>query len=253
MGVATIGRRPRFAPPPHARIDWSHPLSQGLVFYVIPAMGYNDLVARYAGTLNGSPVTSSSVMGQTLKLTSANADFINFPSPPDSLFTGPISLMWQGKTTAASQYNSFLHKHAGAGVGNAPFSMLTDNSASPQKVTLSRASASPTSVTGNYNWDTTVGCLPVNVESNVLITSTDGGVRTTPTVYVNGNQYAVTGAGTGTGNCTTSSGQPIRIGRRADAVVSLTGHITAVMIWNRALSTSEAADLNVDPFQFLVW
>ncbi len=37
MGVATIGRRPRWTPPAHARIDWSHPLASGfLVGWIAP-------------------------------------------------------------------------------------------------------------------------------------------------------------------------------------------------------------------------
>lgn len=53
MTVATVGRRVASVPPPHAHIDWTHPLAQGLKFCVYPGSALKDFVSGAATPMTG--------------------------------------------------------------------------------------------------------------------------------------------------------------------------------------------------------
>lgn len=244
MAAPAIGLRPAFAPR-SAVIDWSHPLSQSLEFCVVPAVSVHDLARGYPAVRNGSPAVSRNKFGEAVRLASATSDFLEYTGVPDAPFLGALSVLWVGNVQTASAFRSLVHKHASNGANNSPFSLLTDNSASPQKLTLSRASSG-----SNRNYDTTAGCLPVGVDNVVVMTTPSGIVNTTPAIYVNGLAQATTGVGPSTFNAT-GSGASIRIGRRADGAVQANGDVSIVALWSRALSANEVAALTADPFQML--
>lgn len=242
MSAPAIGLRSRWAPA-SARVDWSHPLSQGLAFCVVPSVSVHDLAIGYQAVRNGTPTPSRNAFGAAARLSSATSDFLEYSGVPDAPFLGPISFLWVGNVQTASAFRSIAHKHAGAGGSQSPFSVLTDNAASPQALILSRANL------GNRNFTTTTGCLPVGVDNVVVITAPEA-IQTSPAFYVNGLEFSSTSAGSGSGASTGSSAS-IRVGRRADGAVQSNGDVSIVAIWSRALSVNEVAALTADPFQML--
>lgn len=75
MSVETLARRPRWAPGPGARIDWSHPLAKNLAVFMIPCGGrLFDLVSRkFADDLSSTSTVTPTIFGQGLTLTPASA------------------------------------------------------------------------------------------------------------------------------------------------------------------------------------
>lgn len=238
MGVAELGRRRRFAPPPHARIDWSHPLAQGLAFCYVPSVGLVDLASGCRGSDTGT-VPSPTPFGRGA-LSAASSQYATFPGRSDSPFLGRITFEWAGTLRVGSRYHHFAGKHSGSGGVNTPFDFRTSNESVP-RIHLVRGNGSTfTTFQSSSN-------LPLGVPHHVAVT-TD---LTTVKFYIDGASGGSTADSIGTA---TGSNADIVVGQRPDgATVSLDGVAVLCRVWSRELSAADIASLYADPFQMLVW
>jgi hypothetical protein len=225
-------------------IDWSHPMTRGLAFAALFGDGANPL--DFVKGARGAPTNGPGQVAFAVPGMGAGASFNNYGSgancyfsfvnPSDAAFTGAISIIWRGLISIAGQHH-FVGKHASNGGSQNPFDFRTDFSTKP---TLVRAGTPPHDT---YSDARTVAQDTV-VTLGVSSTGANGANATL--FYIDG----VAGSGaTGSNAPYTGSGADIRVGRRDDGSVQLTGAAFHVFIWSRVLSTSEHRSLHYEPYQ----
>lgn len=227
-------RRKRWTPDANARLNRDHPLAAGLAFCFVPSTGFADHASGVRGVNNGM---GSGVGGAGRSATSSDDGYAAFSGIPDDAFTGPLTLEWFGVINAGNRYNHFMGKHAGNGSTANPFDFRTDSSPTPKGVVVrSGGSAAGTS-----------SSLPVGTPVHVVFAFETGIGGGNYVAYVNGKVDAIwTSGGT---SAVTGSGADIRVGKRADDFVKLSGSVFAARAWSRQLSTAEVVALYADPFQ----
>lgn len=236
MGVAELGRRRRFAPPSHARIDWSHPLAQGLAFCWLASRPSQDLAGSGRATAGGVP-TADSPWGAAV-LPSTSSHFFSFP---------------RGKVPAASALTAVVAHTYLSGAGGKIVTIDGGAGDTPQLVLVC---ANTTAVSGGvggtpYSVYATDPSAPTAGGHVAAITWTGGGSGASGTVAV-WNDGVLRATSTGTSG--TQSPVGIEIGRYNSTFNQQYGNpISSVFIYPRVLNAAELVSLHADPFQFLAW
>lgn len=249
MAAPTIGRRPRWAPGPTAQIDWSHPLAQGCVAYVLPA--YAADLARQpvsvTGTFHGIYSTPSPLgvgaSGFSAAFTYETVGVTAVPIVGDvskSVITG----VFHGVTAVPGGTGAPIYAERGS-VGNPIANLLLSSTAGPGVLRLVWRDNGGTLI--NQDGTVTV-CNGVAHVASWNRTST-----TTFEMWVDGalDSSVTSGAMTTTFSEATLSH---RIGGDVgdNTAEFSSGTIVAVILHrNRSLAPAEVAQLHSDPFCFL--
>ena len=257
MGVATIGRRPRWAPPAHARIDWSHPLAPVGGWGAAPSMGVDFFGQRGTLTTGVSSLNAPTGFGSGFSTSTSATGGIQWPFPPTFV-----------KSTTALTFvvvNSVTSSAAGNGV----IMVIRDNGsdAAPYLVASVYAEAG-TNALGCGIRDQGGTFRPITGFGGTIAAGVGQGVGVLVNVYTlspstNSFKYYRNGAlfgssswaGSVTGFSwpTTPPGIAI-MGYGANTTSQ--GNIGSCVLglaYPRLLSVAEITALCADPFQFLVW
>ena len=204
----------------------SHPLAEAAAVVFVNGVNYTGLPA-VAGSGGGSP--SVTPLGAGKASTTAGGEFWSIDVPH---VTGSLTAAWFGTKTNVN-YNCYWSQGSGDGVGGA-FNMWSDANGA---FNCWRTSGTATHTGGNAS---------INGKTSIIWThdvDTDVSV-----VYLDGQHFSTLTGKTDVGG---GSGNPIRIGRRADGVTQLNGTCTMAGVWRRALSANEVSMLFADPFCML--
>jgi hypothetical protein len=232
MAAPAIGRRPRFAPGPTTRVDWSHPVAQGLGFCTLD--GTVDIAYGIPITQNNAPDHGLMPTGRARSYVGASTQYSSFPAAPSVQSPTQVSIVvWMQRT------NGNVNVYVGQDIN------------ANRVFTFDGASATRFYVNGGGGTDIVTGAT--NISGSV--SPRPRMIAGTATSGASINVY-VDGVLDGTASpCTFNATQTAdwNIGRRAfsGAENYVTGTIGPVMIWRRALTASEIALLYADPFCFL--
>jgi hypothetical protein len=223
VAAPAIGRRPRFASGPQARVDWSHPIASGLRFCAPD--GTSDIAHGIPVTAVNNPDHGFMPFGRGRTYVPASTQYLSFPSTSVQCPSQVSVLLWVKRTGGASEVPIAQDVNA-----NRAFTLDTAGVARFYVA----GGAGNDIVTGTVNVSGAVSLRP----RMIVGTATTGG---SINIYVDGVLDATAGP------CTFNATQTAdwNIGRRAfsGAEGYFTGTIGPVMIWRRALSA--------DPFCFL--
>lgn len=216
-------------PPPGAMVDWTHPLSRGLVAWWLFNEGAgsqaDDIVGRNDGTLTNGPAWRGGKFGSALSFDGSN-DYVNL-SP---ITVSKVPLSW----CALVYPTSFAtHKNPLAQTGNdalETFGLFIWQTSGQAAVQLGTNSFNGNNLTLN-KWACLCG-------------TTDG---TTGRLYQDGVQTA-----SGSDGRTEAAATGFNVGRSTGSGRYFSGLIDEVRIYNRALSAFEVAQLYVAPFANLL-
>lgn len=243
MGVATIGRRPRFAPPPHARVDWSHPLAQGLLSCVIfPGGKPVDLAYPFlAVSTTGSPTGGTGQFGDGLRCDNGAAE-VGVSCTQGALQRAPLNA--NSITVAATP--------TGTTPSNAPiFALVTTNGTTlVNAVALTSGTNLFRGIVTDNSGASTVATSAVGFTAGVATSVRES--ATAASLWFGGNRIA-TSAPAGAMSSSFTSSADIRVGRQLASTRNPAATFNVAMFHGRVLSASEIALLHADPFQFLVW
>lgn len=238
MAIRLVGGKRRRQPQHAVAVDWSNPITRGLVFAFNGAHGY-DVVAKQIATNNGGIVTRPGANGLGPDISGTqNYDFANCP---DYNTTGEVSIVWGGVfdgTTGA--YRCPITKADTNGATNSPFDIYVDTTSG--KLVINRANAGYQAYTLNTTALTAGAFTVFGIASPTLIeTAPVGWVNKTTQAIVN---IAATGTGAAIGNT-----KGINIGRRSDGGTQLDGTCSFAFVFNRKISEKEYLSLYENPWQ----
>src|SRR5678816_800135 len=251
-------------PPAGAQIDWTHPLSRGLVVDI----PFNDVMAAaivatldqgLAGKKSGQSaldlVTGRAAVFQTGQ--AASGAFPSWLAPGVNLFgtnggvivesgttlsdipfLGPLTVICKAFSATGTQTHYFGGKHTGNGTATNPFDLSTDSSASPLLL-LERSNAS------RQFW---FGPAMVINTNSIYISAQDGDLSHNASFWVNGVKSTGT-PGLGTTGSPTGNSADLRIGSRADTgAVLFNGVIELFRVYSRVISDEEARWISREPY-----
>jgi|GEM_PF-5260346 len=245
--VATLGRRKRLAPPANARIDWSHPLAQGLLLAWVPTTRARtvEMVRNAVATVNGT--------------VNAVADpIIGVPNGVAANSATGNSLSWGTSTAyATSTYTVATH-------------VVMPSTSAAFKVALSRCSGN-VPYDQNYFVGVNTGYIAIaghkessggaykNAQlstasaagkAHLIVGTYDG---TNITVYGEGLGVASTAATAPTTTSAATLATQLLAADGTERSAGFNSSIGLAYIWNRALSATEVVSLYEAPFQMMVW
>lgn len=235
--VATIGRRPRFAPPPHARIDWSHPLAQGLTGLIVPCGGRPvELVRGLSPSSTASTVSvAATELGPAINLANASPAYVRYGADGGYDFTAKavtcVLVAKRDATRADIRCGVY-----GVNVNDKRIVVaLTQSTGNVTGVAkTSTATTVPADVTGVAAGKFTA--MAVTWDGATVRTHAVGSTSTSSANSGNPLSASTGRFGIGDTNAFTQGG-----------VVAIGG------MWSRVLTTADLIELQNDPFQMLVW
>lgn len=230
--------------PGQFRIDWSNPLTQGLVFCVPGAYGHwADLVTGRQPTITGGSLvpmsTDRGVIGNFADSTSV--DWTAFGSDEIATST-PATVAWiqQG---AATSGDTVFHFHPN---GSAEAFYVYMNPGIGSDYNFAAGAGGSSGVQFNQ-----VGSLVDGVTHRFCLVASNGLVSLTASdwaLFYDDAKLANTGSvAAGPGSATT-----IRVGALAGNSDFLAGGMGQICIWKRALSDEEARSYQANPYQIYV-
>ena len=230
---------PPYKPRPGTLINWSHPLARALSVCVLFNEGGGASVwsINKQGSLTGGPAWKDGGL-----YFDGSDDVAVFAGLPDSLFTGPLTIVWGGKIAQTATYNHFAGKHFDNGISNNPFDFRTNGSTA---LTLVRSSAS---LANSFTSSITLDADKFQIYGVICA---DGLIQTVPTFFID-NLWNPNPSGDGYSGACTGAGADLRIGLRADSAVKMTGTAQFLYIFSRALTRDEARQLVANPYQMFV-
>ena len=245
MGVAELGRRRRFAPPSHARIDWSHPLAQGLRFCVFPGVALTNLCTGVSTPMTGAIGMAPTSRGRARSGTWDTSNYITIRDAPILGALSNWTVMASIQTTAASTANGRPFYCERGSSGNDILKLDSNPNSQAGKLgitfrddagTLFQQWSSLTIVNDGY-----IKTLTITRNGNRF----RGWIENTPTI----DQTSVT-----TSNFTDAS-VSTRIGSdKGDASAAAgVASIVSILGWGRTLTDAEILGVYADPSQMLVW
>lgn len=229
-------------------IDWSHPLTAGLLACYVPVGGYfipnltglgGNLVVRPASTLGASPEGITLVSGAVTNAgASANA-------PASFQVTNGSSLYWRGTPLGAE-----------SGAGPTLIGVATGNGSSPfDAYTIDIPSALADWVQPGWNSGGSFSNVQVNVGFSAYNSIKSLGVTFQP----NGNVITY-GAGASLNSTSFGASAPtystphILLGCHDTVTTRYTNAGCLIgMIWGRVLTATEMLRLHFDPYCFLIF
>jgi hypothetical protein len=224
MAAPAIGQRKRWAPPATARIDWSHPLAQGLVALSIPGVSLREIAldAPLGANTIGKPVVIASPQGLAGNFSSGSSAISYVRPKPQA---PPITVMGIGITQTAFQILAWAGPNRGFGI--AP-------KAGTLRCTLGAIADYDlaTSLLVLGQWQMSAGTIDANAG--------------TVSGWVDGTRVGTTTAGT----MATTGSDVFNVGMLDSGTQATTG-ISYAAWWSRALTAPEHASLYLDPFQML--
>jgi hypothetical protein len=228
-------------PPPHARIDWSHPLAQGLIAYVLPVDGSGiELVHRSGAVTAGTPPTGvTSPMGAAI---TSNGGRFQFG-------TSAYNLSTAGQFSVAQ----FVRRPTGGGLIRT-LNRWGSTGAVQQWLLYIDASGNPVFIVcdGSATTTLTSSGATVAVDEWTFLSASHSGSSygNTNTIFKNGVQIAI---GTASRNMQASSASNLCLGNSDDPSTETGGSHGVAMAWGRYVFPYEYAQLAADPFQVLTW
>lgn len=230
-----LDRIPRRAPGPQARVDWSHPLAQGLVAVGCGSRQWSDLATRTptaAPTALRAPISTpfGPGLGDRTADNDGGYDFTTTLPVP-----GRVTLAAVVRCTAASPDDSAAITWTNADDKGLMLGVGTDNNPGPNLYVLDRQVAHHTTsaVVAQTGW------------RHIAVTSVNGGG--TMLLYLDALQVS---SQAGWHDANPALPSVIRIGAEA-ATRAFDGEIGAWAAWNRILSAGELAAHYQDPFCML--
>ena len=224
----------------------AHPLARDLRFFIVFIGGMAiDLCAQSVGAKNGSAAVQPSSIpvggGTVAKLASASSDYFDWPHREATELIDSITLAWAGRINSVASHH-FAGKHTGSGGTDNPFDFRTNGSGAPALV-RGKNGAGLCIHEG-------ASALTANVRQTVEITQGPL-LNATSLMYANGASMSVTVVVAGPANNAAASGQPIRVGRRADGFVQMDGFTEYVAGWARQISAVDLAEFRRAPYAIL--
>lgn len=237
---ATLSTSHKQVPNGPLAVDWTHPLSQGLMACYVPGTNGGQNIAGSGGDLAFGTAASIGVGadGPGLASTSSTASGLSLSGVPANL---------RGKTAYSGYYRGYV---SSATTDYAPYLRLTSNNTGTELFALYCRGFVPSELVLN---DSTNGTGEYNISSNSTgfmshgASALNGGNLYT---YNNGNLVTTQAIGTIDAGSSTSI---LQIG--ADPVnnnSSFTGTTYIAALWSRQLTHDEQAWLDREPFCFLV-
>jgi hypothetical protein len=229
------------------RINWTHPLAQGLVLYCPAFEGGGARALDLAYGVAGATETTN---GWTID---AGGTGLNCTTSAGAWWHWGNQVQYQ--FTHATNFTLFSRFITNAGSGVSRNMLRKDPEQSSRNLYLLRVN---TANVVQFQYGSTSASLGSVAGSSTISLNTQYdamGVRTVgsaPKVYVNG-QLDGTGSGDATGTWTVDGG---RLGTGSDSVGSgilqpFQGAIRIQAAWVRDLSAAEAAQWSADPYQIL--
>lgn len=223
-------------PPPGTFIDWSHPVSRGLIACLLFNEDGGDKVYDLCGNANDGTISAATwdagVRGPTLLFNGTSA-FVTVSNSPE-LNPGQITIVTRVLRTSGVGGINFVDK---------PF---TSHNPPFYQYALQHFQAGVSfnvDVNGTLK-STTAANTPVPLgESHVIAATYDGA---TLRIYRDGVETDTTVAA----GSITAYATDLKIGRVANAASYFPGQIEFVFLYNRALSASEIAELYANPHCF---
>lgn len=225
-------------PPVPAQIDWSNPLTRGLVLVLDPGTGLN-LVTNKLFTRTGTKqvVTRNGIVrGFGSTLGAGASDYIPTTTSTNAAAGGAVSVAFSAFVNGIS--------------GNSLTGRIFNNGSGVQDTIYANSSTgvfqytrnNTTSNLANCTWSFTAGA-----PHHHLVTQS-GGVGVNAVVYVDGVAVTVTAGSATTANATASD--TWNIGNRPTGDRNLDGWIGYFYVWHdRILTAAEAASLSANPWQ----
>ena len=233
MTAIIIPRRRYTQPQGRVEIDWSHPLSEGLIFAFDPA-GWRNAVTGVAMTAVGGASRFPGPTGQRLR-TLASADVLTCPIPRVES-TSPLYTYARATALASNTTRKRLLRLSNATAGTIVSFDYGDGSVNSALVGIQTASGFPSLGTNS---------APVIGDQDVYF-GHDG------TASSNGLTVIVDGvAGTtnyGAQAARLAHADTLHLGNNSSAL-PWNGYIESVFIWTRPIPTDERAPLRENPWQ----
>lgn len=211
--------RERWAPDLTSRINWAHPLAQGLTAFVIPALRFDFATNSAVTPTSGAGGTlTPGVTGMSYAPAAGSGNDILLGNQRNMMTTAATIACQAQSTNNAGDYAFF----AGERSNNKALIIQKNN------VTSARFAL----------WNADIDFTTDFRLSPVLVGTVVGSSQI---AYNNGSQGA-----TGTGSRTVPSTPAYSVAGNTNA--PFTGNVMWGALWNRALSASEVAMLSADPF-----
>lgn len=234
-------------PPVGSMVDWSHPLSKGLVGCWLMNEGGGKKVKNLANNRNGIFVGSTASWktgskGKSVYLygASSNPDYVSCGSDFPTLPKNAFSIVCLVKTDNVSAlYNGLVSRTTGA--YPTPFDLYIEQNT--PLVTLYWGGDS-----SHLGYIKTTNALTLGKWTHIVAVLYRLDLAL---IYFDGKVQSNSSAVTGTQDLINSS--DVRIGSRGDVFTALNGQIGYAYIYNRALSPSEVQQLYQDPYQFIYY
>jgi hypothetical protein len=230
------------------RIDWSNPLTRGLAICYLPGIaGPVDLCHNTTAlTLTANYSFGANAEGPALVSASASttngakaALATNHLALADT--NGLASVYWRGMFTAAQSGSNVFGVLNNLTTNN----LLYIDSSATGRFLIASNSAGTSKVAGSNS----VGTSSTKIQSYSGTLSRSG---TTYTLKGFSNGVQDGSVTTWTTGAPTRTTQSVAIGGNPNANLTVGSSTNIALFWNRALSDSEIASLDEDPYQFIV-
>lgn len=235
-------------PPFGARINWHHPLSQGLLgAWLLNEGGGNiiyDAVKSTKGIFGSTkePNWLDTSYGRILDFNGTD-DCIEMARNDDG-FLGPFSIMMMIRIDSIPSVQILFGKGPNTDTNLLEFRL---SSATPPLLQLNRGNGT------NYSiYDSNTNSVPLNQYLIVGFTTITGACDADPIFYIDANPAGNRCWRTNAGNCDYSN-SPIRIGTRIDGSLPFDGKIVYLYVWNRAITAGEVISLKANPYQMFIY
>lgn len=222
------------------QIDWSNPLTRGLV-------GLFDSVNSIDLVDNGFPSTNSVTQGVVSKGRIAN--FSNsaqiYPHKPRYAVTGALTIFTPLVVTSLANYSGILSKSSD--YSTFPFELRLGASPTTSEINFERGGGGTASA---FKGSGSLISANPGVVQYLVVRCISGDINIAPDVFVNKAKTTLGRNGYATITGTASdNGSALRVGNRFDTTTYLNGGIQYLGLWNRALSDSEILSLSDNPWQ----
>jgi hypothetical protein len=246
----TPGRKPVGA----VKIDWSHPMTQKLSAVMFSMQGgmfeLANGLSRYSDTTLVMPtargLSRQFAVDKNVQLALSAGSYFRFDEATNGF--GIFALLDCQNLTypnflasallSSTSYGWYFRLSESDGGGDSRVLIMKAHASGYKKY---RASASDLVAAGSKG-------------VAVAVTQSDNLLQTAPTFYVGNTAYTGTSvAGTGSGAIANFPGisQP-KIGSPTGGGSGMNGNMYALYVWKRKLSALDIANLNRDPYQFLI-
>jgi hypothetical protein len=239
-------QRKRIIPLRNSTIDWTHPMTQGLLGCWLPGLGVGDLCGN---TPNFTYIGANTTIvytpdGPGMGGTGTNQMYAVTTPAIVKVFKQGMTLFWRG---------NILLSPTG---GSANFAGITYDNANTSPYLVIGVGANSSGVNWQWNWNQagafngpSGGPLPTGMHSTLMVVNYSNAQLT---FYLDGIQNAQTTQTGTTAPSVTSTSEICISGLHADTTRNTDVLSNIVAYWNRTLSAQEALSLHLDPYQFIV-